>query len=160
MASALREQKAAQKEANEANARVVEATSKLPPHYVDEHRRFGPGERERIQGLIDRAQRASDRLGIATSEVVNLRSHADYQASATPGKRDSKLVPPFKIWGPKRGDARSLIYDDIPSLAQLKKEVTGVMHARQYRELVVEDAEGERAEVVGSAGAQTWGKWH
>jgi hypothetical protein len=74
LAAALREQRAAQEEVRGANARVVEATSKLPPHYVDEHRRLAPDERERIQNLIDRAQKASNRLASATADVVNLRS--------------------------------------------------------------------------------------
>lgn len=73
LTTALHEQRAAQEEVRETNALVVKATSKLPPHYVYEHLRFAPGEREQIQKLIDRAQRASVRLANATADVVNLR---------------------------------------------------------------------------------------
>lgn len=71
-AAATREQRAAQEEVRAANARVVEQTSKLPAHYVD--RRFAPGERERIEKLIEHAQKASNRLASATATVVNLRA--------------------------------------------------------------------------------------
>jgi hypothetical protein len=72
LAAAIRAQRDAQEEVRAANARVVEATSKLPPHYVD--KRLAGGERERIQKLIDHAQKASDRLGRAVADVVNLRN--------------------------------------------------------------------------------------
>lgn len=53
LAAAPREQRSAEAEVRKANAAVVSATSELPPHYVDQARRLGPGVRERIQGLID-----------------------------------------------------------------------------------------------------------
>lgn len=86
LAAALREQRTAQEEVRGANMRVVEETGKLPPHYIDEHRRFAPGQRDRIQKLIDRAQRASDRLARATSDVVNLRSLVESQRAQKPAR--------------------------------------------------------------------------
>lgn len=74
LTGAVRKQKHAQDEVRAANALVTEATSRLPPHYVDERHRFKPGERERIQDMINRAQKASDRLGAATADVVGLRA--------------------------------------------------------------------------------------
>jgi hypothetical protein len=83
LTAAIREQRAAQEEVRGANALVVEATRKLPPHYVS--KRFAGGERERIQALVDRAQKASDRLGAVTADVVNLRGLvSSQQAQRTP----------------------------------------------------------------------------
>ncbi len=109
LAAAIREQKAAQEEVREANARVVEATSKLPPHYID--KRFAEGERERIQKLIDRAQRASDRLGTSAADVVNLRSLVSTQQvqKTSPGRRH---------------------YATKKSPAQLKREIAEVLAQR------------------------------
>lgn len=82
LASAIREQKAAHKEVREANARVVAATSKLSPFFPSEvqhppePRRIDSSERDRIQKLIDYAQKASNRLAEATSNVVNKRAYA------------------------------------------------------------------------------------
>lgn len=59
-----------------ANARVVEATSALPPTHVDPSRRFRPGQLEAIRALVVAAQAASDRLATATADVVNLRGIA------------------------------------------------------------------------------------
>lgn len=85
LAAALREQRAAQEEVRALNARVVSETSKLPPHYVDEHRRFAPGQRAQIEKLVDRAQKASERLGAAIADVVNLRRFLD-EASPPPAR--------------------------------------------------------------------------
>lgn len=90
LAAALREQRAVQDEVRRANALVVKETSKLPPHYVYEHLRFVPGEKERIQKLIDRAQRASDRLAIVTADVVNLRR----LMLSTSNQHAYKKIPP------------------------------------------------------------------
>jgi hypothetical protein len=124
LAAALREQRTAREEVRGANARVVEATSKLPPHYVDEHRRFAPGERDRIQALIDRAQKASDRLATATADVVNLRrlvgagaarpkktSPADLRHHATKKRKTPKQLD--------REIAQSLASSGQPKLADL-----------------------------------------
>lgn len=81
LTAAIRDQRTAQEEVREANALVVAATSRLPPHYVE--KRLAEGERERIQKLIDRAQKASDRLGAATANVVNLRRLVANKAQGT-----------------------------------------------------------------------------
>lgn len=94
LARARREQQAAQAAVREANARVVEATRKLPPLYVDEHRRFAPGERARIEGLVARAQKEGDRLGVATADVVNLqRLLQSQEASPRRGHHATKKSP-------------------------------------------------------------------
>lgn len=103
LAVALREQRSAEEEVREANARVVEATSKLPPYYVE--KRLAGGAQERIQRLIDRAQKASDHLGMATADVVNLRRLVAMQQSQTPssGRRHHAMTKKSRVKQPLSG---------------------------------------------------------
>ena len=111
--TATRELQRLEAEVREANALVVKATSALPPHYVDEHRRFAPGQRALIQKLIDRAQKASDQLAAARADVVNARSYAAShavkksvhdEAWLTERLDDGKLKRQVRIW--QRNDGR------------------------------------------------------
>ena len=80
LAAAIREQTSAHKEVRDLNARIVKDTSAPPQRYYPSghampsgERRLSPADRDRIQKLIDRAQKASDRLAAATADIVNLR---------------------------------------------------------------------------------------
>jgi multidrug resistance efflux pump len=80
--SAIAEESKASAANREANAAVVAATSKLPPYWVTTS--SAAAERERVRPLIDRAQKASNRLFAATADLVNARDAVKY---ATAGRK-------------------------------------------------------------------------
>ena len=120
LATALREQEKARKEVRELNARVVEDTSAPPQRYYPSghampsgERRLSASDRERIQKLIDRAQKASDRLASATADVVNLRRLIGAEPT---GSHHAKKKTPRQL---DADIAQSLTTSGEPQLAEL-----------------------------------------
>lgn len=74
LAAAIRRRDLARADVLRLNAAVAAACAALPGLHVDERHRFAPGQREAISALVAEAQAASDRLVLASSDAVNLRS--------------------------------------------------------------------------------------
>lgn len=72
--AAVKEERTTRAAVREANARVVEATKKLAPLYVETA--SAAAERAAVQPLVDTAQAASNRWFAANAELVNKRAAA------------------------------------------------------------------------------------
>lgn len=70
--TAISEERVAHVAVREANARVVAATKKLPPNYVETA--SATAERVAVKPLVDVAQAASNRWWTAADELVNKRA--------------------------------------------------------------------------------------
>lgn len=68
----VKQEREAAKTVREANAKVVEATTKLPPLYVETA--SAAVARESVKPLVEQAQKASNRLWQLVDDVCNKRA--------------------------------------------------------------------------------------
>ncbi len=68
----VKQEREAAKAVREANAKVVEATTKLPPTYVETA--SAAIARESVKPLVETAQAASDKLWLLADDVSNKRA--------------------------------------------------------------------------------------
>jgi hypothetical protein len=105
LAAALREQGTLRKEVHDLNAKIVAETSAPPTRYYPSghampsgDRRLSAADRSRVEKLIERSQKASDRLAAVTSDIVNLRSLVGAEAPTaharkkTPRQLDAEIA--------------------------------------------------------------------